>query len=173
MRVPSATYERAFEQYLRDHQLPYLAINQRRRPVAGGRLLKNFDFLVRARSGQHYLVEVKGRQFPYVNRGRKVYWENWIHEQDLEGLRLWRDYFGFGFTGLVCYAYLIAEERYVESFPSRAEWRGHTFGLVALTLETFLECAEQRSSRWQALHIPPAAFRQLIAPLELFFLATG
>ncbi len=173
MRVSSATYERAFEQYLRDHQLPYLAINQRRRPLAGGRPLKNFDFLVRSRSGQHYLVEVKGRQFPYVNRGRKVFWENWIHEQDLEGLRLWRGYFGFGFTGLVCYVYLVREERYLESFPSRACWQGRTFGLVALTLETFLEWGEQRSERWQALHIPPVEFRQLICPVEAFFLAPG
>ena len=173
MRLSSATYERAVEEYLRSHQLPYLAVNQRRRALAAQRSLKNFDFLVRARSGQHYLMEVKGRPFPYVHRARKVYWENWVHEEDLEGLRLWRDYFGFGFTGLVCYAYLVTEAEFLESFPSRSQWQGRNFGLVALTLEDFLQWAEQRSSRWRAKHIPPVLFRQLIHPLEVFLLAPG
>ena len=170
VRIASGTYERAVEQFLRSHRLPYLAVNQRRRPLTGQGPVKNFDFLVRARSGQHYLVEVKGRQFPYVLRGKKVYWENWVHEEDLEGLRLWRGYFGFGFTGVVCYAYLITEPEYVDSFPSRSCWQGREFGLVAITLEDFVRWSRQRSSRWKALHIPPARFRQLIRPLGYFLL---
>ena len=170
MRIAPSTYERAVEQFLRTHRLPYLAVNQRRRPLGATGPIKNFDFLVHGRSGQHYLLEVKGRQFPYVLRGKKVYWENWVHKEDLEGLRLWRDYFAFGFTGLVCYAYLITEPQFIETFPSRVQWREETFGLVALTLESFLEASQERSSRWQALHIPPAAFRQLIKPLSAFLL---
>lgn len=173
VRVSSATYERAVEHYLRIHQLPYLAINQRRRPLAGDRPLKNFDFVIRARSGQHHLVEVKGRQFPYVHRGKRVFWENWVHEEDLEGLRLWRDYFGFGFTGLVCYAYLVTEPEYLETFASRSDWQGRSFGLVALTLEEFLQWGESRSPRWKARHIPPATFRGLIKPLSAFLLGPG
>jgi len=171
VRLASRTYERAAEQFLRAHALPYLAISQTHRPVTPGGPLKNFDFLVHARSGQHYLLEVKGRQFPYVLRGKKVFWENWVHEEDIAGLRLWRDYFGYTFTGLICYAYLITEPGYAESFPSRAEWQGWEFGLVALTLADFLRWGERRSSRWKAWHIPPAQFRQLIRPLDYFLLA--
>ncbi len=170
MRITSAAYERSVEQFLRTHRLPYLAINQRRRPLSAQGPIKNFDFLVHARSGQHYLVEVKGRQFPYVLRGKSVYWENWVHEEDLDGLRLWRDYFGFGSTGLVCYAYLITKPEHADSFPSRSSWQGREFGLVALTLEEFLRWSRPRSSRWKARHIPPAQFRQLIRPLGYFLL---
>jgi len=173
VRIASVTYERAVEHYLRTHRLPYLSINQRRRPLAAYRPLKNFDLLVRARSGQHYLVEVKGRQFPYVHRGKKVFWENWVHEEDLEGLRLWRDYFGFGFTGLVCYAYLITEPEYLDTFASRSQWKERTFGLVALTLEDFLRWGERRSASWKAWHIPPTQFRQLIRPLAAFLLGSS
>jgi len=173
VRIAAATYERAVEEYLRTHGLAYLGVRQGRRALAGGRSVKNFDLLVRARSGQHYLLEVKGRQFPYVNRGKKVYWENWLHQDDLEGLRRWRGYFGFGFTGLICYAYCITDEEYLETFTSQVDWQGKTFGLVGVTLETFLEVSEQRSRRWQALHIPPAVFRQVLAPLSAFLLETG
>lgn len=171
MRVAPRTYERAVEQFLRAHSLPYLAISQTHRPVTQSGPLKNFDFLVHSRSGQHYLLEVKGRQFPYVLRGKRVYWENWVHEEDIVGLRLWRDYFGYTFTGLVCYAYLITEPEYADSFLSRVRWQGREFGLVALTLADFLRWGEERSARWKAWHIPPAQFRQLIRPLGYFLLA--
>ena len=93
-----------------------------------------------------------------------------MHAEDIAGLRLWRDYFGYTFTGLICYAYLITEPEYADSFPCRAQWRGREFGLVALTLADFLQWGEERSSRWKAWHIPPAQFRQLIRPLGYFLL---
>ncbi len=170
MRIAAATYERAVEEYLREHGLAYLGITQSRRSLAGGRSVKNFDFLVRAHTGQHYLVEVKGRQFPYVNGGRRVFWENWLHEDDIEGLRRWRGYFGFGFTALICYAYCITDPEYLDTFASQVDWQRKTFGFVALTLETFMEVGKQRSLRWQALHVPSAVFRQVVAPLSAFLL---
>lgn len=170
MRLSSSTYERAVEEFLRSHRLPYLAVKQRRRPLSAAGPIKNFDFLVHARSGQHYLLEVKGRPFPYRRGRNKVYWENWVHQGDLEGLRRWRDYFGFGFTALISYAYLIGEPEYVESFPSRVSWRGGEFGLVALPLEDFFHWGERRSARWGAWHIPPVLFRQLVRPLGWFLL---
>ena len=88
-------YERAFEGYLREQRLPYVAVNEAKRALlpAGAKLvmeggggdsggggaeesgaIKNFDFVVYGEIGgdgeqaENLLVEVKGRRLPRLRR---------------------------------------------------------------------------------------------------------
>jgi len=53
--------EVAFEHFLRNRNLSYLAVDEAKRPVA---VDKNFDFLVLKKS-KTYAIDVKGKQIPY------------------------------------------------------------------------------------------------------------
>ena len=57
-------YEAAFEEYLRARQVPYVAVDEARRTLAGDASLKSLDFIVSSSSGRSWLVDVKGRRFP-------------------------------------------------------------------------------------------------------------
>ena len=56
-------YECAFENWLIDGQADYVRADEHKRIGAAGQSVKNFDFLIYARSGRRVIVEVKGRTF--------------------------------------------------------------------------------------------------------------
>lgn len=69
-------YEAAFEAYLRQRQIPYIAVDEAKRAlVAGGESIKSLDFIVSAPGGGAWLVDVKGRRFPSGD-DQKQYWKN-------------------------------------------------------------------------------------------------
>jgi hypothetical protein len=68
-------YEAAFEEYLRERGVPYVAVDEARRSVlSGGGSLKSLDFIVSAPEAM-WLVDVKGRRFPSGDE-QKQYWKN-------------------------------------------------------------------------------------------------
>ena len=84
-------YEAAFEDYVRSRGWPYLPVDEQKKAIFAGARVKSFDFLV-YRPGQEnaWLVDVKGRKFPYQVNGQKRYWENWVTREDLDGLSQWQ-----------------------------------------------------------------------------------
>jgi len=54
-------YEAAFEDHLRKNQIPYVAINEAKRPIVARKKMKNFDFIVCSRKKKNLLVEIKGK----------------------------------------------------------------------------------------------------------------
>ena len=69
-------YDLAFEHYLRQNGIPYVAVDEAKRALSGryasGQApakLKSFDFVVYSEAGANLLVDVKGRKLS-VRRGR-------------------------------------------------------------------------------------------------------
>ena len=161
-------YERAFEEWLRARRAPCVPVSQVRRSGDADGPIKNFDFLVHAAGGRHYIVDVKGKRFPQISRGREAYWENWVHLSDLEGLLSWESHFGDGYEGLLVYCYWLqtpdgAGVRKTFSF------RGRDYLLVGIPARTYAEHCRRRSTRWQALSISVKEFPSLVKPIETFF----
>ncbi len=91
-------YEAAFMDYLRSRGVPYVPVDETRRILFAGEKIKSFDLIVYAPGRRHWIVDVKGRQFPYITEdGARRYWENWVTREDLIGLREWETVFGAGF----------------------------------------------------------------------------
>jgi len=67
-------YEAVFEEYLRHRQIPYVAVDEKKRALLGDASLKSLDFIVSTPLGTSWLVNVKGRRFP--TGGQKQYWKN-------------------------------------------------------------------------------------------------
>src|SRR5690606_12948203 len=91
-------YEAAFEQFLRERCVPYVAVDESRRSMLPDASLKNLDFLVSAPGGGTWLVDIKGRRFP--SGEQKQYWRNWSTCDDLRSLAQWEELFGPRAQGL-------------------------------------------------------------------------
>jgi hypothetical protein len=161
-------YERAFEEWLRQRRVPYVPVTQVRRPSDAAGPLKHFDFLVHAPHDRHYIVDVKGKRFPQLSRGREAFWENWVHLEDLEGLLSWETHFGEGYEGLLVYAYWLQTPD-GDEVRKTLSFRGRDYLMVAVPARTYAEHCRRRSTRWQALSIPTKEFPRLVKPIETFF----
>ena len=85
MAKRSNHYEAAFEEYLRSRQIPYVAVDEKKRALLGGSSLKSLDFIVSPVVGGSWLIDVKGRRFP---AGPAVSIRHWIRRVILR--RSWR-----------------------------------------------------------------------------------
>ena len=86
-------YEAAFEAYLRERRLPYIAVDEARRSLVPDGSLKSLDFIVSPPGDVSWLVDVKGRRFPSGDEHHQ-YWKNWSTRDDLRSLAAWQSHFG-------------------------------------------------------------------------------
>jgi hypothetical protein len=158
-------YEAAFEAYLQDRRVAYVAVDEQRRSRIAAGSLKNVDFLVSPADGATLLVDVKGRRFPSGN-AHKQYWRNWTTWDDLRCLARWQDQlgdrslavFGFVFHG-------IAERSPIE--PERLfEHRGQLYAMLAVRVADYIRFARPLSAKWQTASMPTALFRQAAVPFD-------
>lgn len=160
---PSQHYERLFEHILRENGVLYLAIDETKKPIYEGKAVKNFDSIVSSFNGK-FLIEIKGKKFSYRGKG---FWENWISEEDVSGLKLWATHFN-AFVPLLVYPYLLMDKSYVKEFIAIFEFKGYTYGVVAIELSTYYTNARPRSQSWDAIFIPKNQFKTLTKPISYY-----
>jgi len=160
-------YENAFEDYLRSRGIPYVSVNEQRQAIFAGQRVKSFDFLVYPGGAHHWIVDVKGRKFPYIDAdGGKRYWENWVVREDLDGLTEWQEVFGDDFAAYFLFTY------WLDGPPDR--WpagRPHVFNeqeyaFWAVRLDDYQRHCRKRSDRWGTLTVPTSIFREIARPIE-------
>lgn len=154
-------YEAAFEDYLRCRGLPYVAVDETRRALFGRVRVKSFDFLVYQTSGPNWLVDIKGRKFPYDTQGNHRRWENWVGDEDLDGLREWEGVFGDGFRAVLLFAYLMTGPPEKWPFQSLHTFRDRSYAFLAVTLADYKASCVQRSPSWRTSTLPTGTFRSL------------
>ena len=168
-------YEAAFEAYLRDCRVPYVAVDEAKRSLlAGGDSVKSLDFIISPQDGNstvNWLVDVKGRRFPSGDH-HKQYWKNWSTRDDLISLCRWENLFGDRFGGLFVFAFNIVGDRAPLPVDELFEFRQALYGFVAVRLSDYLGHARPISPRWDTVAMPTTAFRRLARPLGQF-LSTG
>jgi hypothetical protein len=163
-------YETAFEAYLQQQRLCYVAVHEGRRAFLGDRRVKNLDFIVHGQDGFGFLVDVKGRRFPGGNaeKPRRV-WECWSMQDDVDGLERWAKLFGEDYCGLLVFVYLLGpDESPPEEFGEPFSWRGKRLLMRAVTIDDYRQHLRVRSPRWGTVHVPTKEFRRLARPLRYF-----
>jgi hypothetical protein len=163
-------YELAFEAFLRDRGVPYVAVDEAKRARMGNRSLKSLDFIVSS-GRQSWLVDVKGRLFP--SGEQKHYWKNWSTRDDLTSLTQWQRLFGGAFHAMFVFAYGVLGERSPIDAERLFAFRDRLYGFVAIPLESYAAHARPISPRWDTVAMPTARFRQLARPVESFFTPEG
>lgn len=159
-------YEAAFEDWLRNRGVPYVAVDEAKKALFADAALKSFDFVVYSSGGPNLLVDVKGRKFPYVTRGGKRFWENWVERGDLSDLARWQEVFGRGFQATLVFAYALVDPLQAREFTDVHLFRQEFYAFVAVAAEVYGRHARLRSPAWQTVNMPRGLFREMIAPVS-------
>lgn len=150
-------YEAAFEDYLRAKGWPYVAVDETKKAIFADASLKSFDFLVYSSTGPNLLVDVKGRKFPDLSRtgGKRSSraWENWITQDDVEGLCQWQRVFGDGFRALLVFAYWIQGGLQHSPFEDIHWFRKRCYAYMGVWLDDYQTLARPRSRKWKTLSV--------------------
>jgi hypothetical protein len=166
----SNSYEAAFEAFLQEQRLCYVAVDETRRAMMGESRVKSLDFIVYGSCGSKLVVDVKGRRFPGgpPERPRRV-WENWASREDVEALERWAALFGPDYVGLLAFTYHLAPTvELPEDTPDVWCWRGRRYLLRAVPVADYRREMRTRSPKWETVHLPCQTFRDLVQPLSHF-----
>ena len=159
-------YEAAFEDYLRSCGQPYIAVDEHKKAIFAGSRVKSFDFLVYREEVCVWLVDVKGRKFPYDVKGQKRYWENWITREDLEGLTHWQTAFGEGFVPMIVFAYLLLDPDGRTPTEHIHPYRDSFYAFLCVRLDDYRDTCRLRSPKWDTLSVPTEKFRKMAKPIQ-------
>lgn len=163
-------YESAFEAYLRDGRLTYVAVDESRRTSLDDEPVKSIDFIVYGLHDAKLLIDVKGRKFPSGNEEKPVFsWQNWSTREDIEGLERWEQRFGTGYRGLLVFIYQILP--IVDLQPGTPDlwyWRGRRYLMRAIPSSDYRQAMRVRSPKWGTVHLPSVFFRDKVRPFRDF-----
>lgn len=165
-------YEMAFEEYLRQRQIPYVAVDETKRALLGDASLKSLDFIVSTALGPSWLVDVKGRRFPAGAGEQKQYWKNWSTRDDVRSLTAWQRLFGPAFCGLFVFAYEIVGDRAPLAADRLFDYRGRLYCFLGVRLDDYAAKAHSISTAWDTLSMSSRQFRALAAPVDDLFCRT-
>jgi hypothetical protein len=158
-------YDAAFEAYLRQRRVPYVAVDETRRSLLGEASLKSMDFIVHSPTGERLLVDVKGRRYPTAGNGGR--WENWVTADDVESLLRWEEVFGTGSRALFLFAYDI-DPAHESEFRQRFVFRGKTYSFFAVNACDYRAVMTTRSPRWETVSVARQPFAALRSPIDVY-----
>jgi hypothetical protein len=155
-------YEAAFEGYLRDRGIPYVAIDEAKRALFANAKLKSFDFVVYSKAGPNLLVDVKGRSCR--NKAGRSGFETWSTEQDVTDLQQWEQVFGDGFKAVLMFVYWVDPPLAPEG--GMFEFRGKWYLMMGVDLAEYRNHMRRRSAKWETVSLPAEGFRNLARPID-------
>jgi hypothetical protein len=163
-------YEAAFEAYLQENHLGYIAVDQTRRSLWGPTPVKSLDFILFGEADARFVVDVKGRRYPGGRSPRPRYtWECWTPREDVEGLERWADLSGPGYRGLFVFMYHVLP---CVTLPDNTTdlwtWHGRRYLLRGVPSADYRLAMRARSPSWQTVTLPQGVFRSLVRPLSCF-----
>jgi hypothetical protein len=155
-------YEAAFEAFLRERGIPYVAVDEAKRALFSQATLKSFDFVVYSKNGPNLLVDIKGRQAR--NASARTSFQTWATERDITDLMQWEQVFGDGFKAVLTFVYWIDAPLAPE--PGMFAHKDRWYLLMGVDLAEYRNHMRRRSVKWETVALPAQDFRLLARPLE-------
>jgi hypothetical protein len=155
-------YEAAFEAFLRDRGIPYVAVYEANRALFSQATLKSFDFVVYSKNGPNLLIDIKGRQAR--SRDARNSFQTWATERDVTDLMQWEQVFGDGFKAVLTFVYWIDAPLAPE--PGMFAHKDRWYLLLGVDLAEYRNHMRRRSAKWETVALPAQDFRSLARPLE-------
>ena len=161
-------YERAFENWLIDHRIPYVHSEEHHRPGPSDGSIKNFDFLLRLESGRRIIVEVKGRTFSGTTLAGLSGLECWATRDDVKSLQTWQKALGADCEAVFVFAYRVVQ--------ADVDFDGHETLLLdsdryvffCIRVEDYGRCMRPRSRKWGTVALAIEDFRRFARGLGAF-----
>jgi len=153
-------YERAFQNWLIDNRIQYIAVDEHKRAAFAHCKVKSFDFLVYPATGQIIIAEVKGRKFKGASLAKLAGFECWVTAEDVDGLVKWQQVFGAGYQAVLVFVYKI--ENIDVDFDGRDVFDFDTDRYIFFTvkLDKYRSFMKRRSPKWQTVTLPADKFRK-------------
>ncbi len=159
-------YERAFESWLIDNHIQYIAVDEHKKAAFGQAKIKSFDFLLYPRNQQIIIAEVKGRLFKGTSFAKLSGCECWVTADDIDGLAGWQEVFGQGHKAAFIFAYKI--EKVDVDFYGRDiyDFEANRYVFFAVKLEDYRGFMKRRSPKWQTVTLPADKFRRCAIQMQ-------
>ena len=159
-------YERAFENWLIDNRIQYIAVDDQKRAAFGRSKIKSFDFLLYPRNQQIIIAEVKGRKFKGTSFAKLTGFECWVTTEDIAGLAKWQEVFGTAHLAVFVFAYRI--ENIDVDFDGRDtyEFDANRYVFFAVKLDDYRRFMKRRSPKWQTVTLPADKFRKCAIQMQ-------
>lgn len=159
-------YERAFESWLKDNGIQYLAIDQQKRTAFSRSKIKSFDFLFYTADMRAYIAEVKGRKFSGKNFSAFGSLPNWVTDDDICGLENWIRIFSGQYAGLFVFAYDLENIDVETDGREIYDYLGRRYVFMAVRLADYLDGATVRSRKWKTLHLSAEYYKNCVFDLD-------
>lgn len=166
MSLRANHYDAAFEAYLREAGMPYVAVNEARRSRLAEVSLKSLDFVVAAPNKGPWLIDVKGRRGPHPELPHARKWENWVTQDDLVSMRHWETVFGGTARAMLVFAYWLSPEADQPDLPVMFQFRNRSYGFYGVWANDYRHAMQVRSPKWDTVWLPSRRFRELRFPLD-------
>jgi len=159
-------YERAFENWLIDNRIQYIAVDDQKRAAFGRSKIKSFDFLLYPRNQQIIIAEVKGRKFKGTSFAKLTGFECWVTTEDIAGLAKWQEVFGTAHLAVFVFTYRI--ENIDVDFDGRDtyEFDANRYVFFAVKLDDYRRFMKRRSPKWQTVTLPADKFRKCAIQMQ-------
>ncbi|MGI9013646.1 MAG: HYExAFE family protein [Phycisphaerales bacterium] len=144
--------------------------------------VKSFDFVVYHASGRRLIVDIKGRRWRPSSRTvrcrtassrigdrpaqRLRGLENWVTQDDVDGLRQWQRLFGPGYEAVLVFAYACQEQPADGVFEEVFSFRDQWYGLLEISIDAYARAMQPRSGRWSTWTVPRAEFAAISRPFS-------
>jgi hypothetical protein len=163
---PPNHYERAFENWLIDNRIQYIAVDDQKRAAFGRSKIKSFDFLLYPRNQQIIIAEVKGRKFKGTSFAKLTGFECWVTTEDIAGLAKWQEVFGTAHLAVFVFTYRI--ENIDVDFDGRDtyEFDANRYVFFAVKLNDYRRFMKRRSPKWQTVTLPADKFRKCAVQMQ-------
>ncbi|MHC4386144.1 MAG: HYExAFE family protein [Planctomycetota bacterium] len=162
-------YEQAFESYLAENKIPFIWVDQSKRPEFFESSVKNFDFLVYPETKSPILIELKGRTFKGDSLAGLKGLDGWTTFEDVQSLSQWLDYFCRDFPDTKAFFVFVFQFANIDvetdGWPVY-DWGDKRFLLLAIPLEHYRDCMKVRSPKWQTVTLLAEDFRRWTMPVN-------
>ncbi len=159
-------YEKAFEGWLKDNGVQYLAVDQQKRAAFSKSKIKSFDFLFYTPGRRAYIAEVKGRKFISKKFTAFGSLPNWVTVDDIRGLENWIDIFGRKYRGLFVFVYNLENIDVDADGREIFEYRDKRYVFMAVTLDDYKKGQTVRSKKWNTVHLSAEYFKKYSVRLD-------
>ena len=159
-------YERAFQNWLIDHRIQYVALDRCKATEFAHSGIKVFDFMLHLPNGKKIIAEVKGRRFKGTTLAKLASLECWVTLDDVEGLTKWRESFGSDFQAVFVFVYKM--DNVDVDFDGREafDFDGNKYVFLCVKLDNYRRFMKRRSPKWKTVTLSADKFRQCIIPLS-------
>lgn len=159
-------YDAAFEEYLRTSQIPYVAVDEKRRALVQNASIKSLDFIVYSKQGPNLLIDVKGRTEISPNQNNKRRWENWATIEDVRGLQQWQQIFGDDFISSLVFAYQLPSNSFSNNLEKLFAYKENLYAFYLVTIDEYQSKMKPRSPSWQTVFLHQQDFHEIRQPVD-------